>query len=112
LLVLLAAGGLGIAGITAGNGGTRSSPFRLDVPGYQLPGQGSRLFFFDLLVVAAAMLGLSTMVAGLGRGFRRHPASRQLLTGSRQQTSARQAVLPRVTSLSSSPSSRSSPPKG
>ena len=90
LLVLLAAGGLGITGITVRDGGTRSSPFRLGVPGYHLPGPGSRLFFFGLFVVAAAMLGLSTMVAGLGRGFRRRPASRQLLTGSRQQTSALQ----------------------
>jgi hypothetical protein len=112
LLVLLAADGLGIAGITARNRGTRSSPFRLGVPGYHLPGTGSRLFFFGLLVVAAAMFGLSTMVAGLGRGFRRHPATRQRQTGSRQQASARQAAPPRVTLLSSSPISRSSPPKG
>jgi hypothetical protein len=34
LLVLLAVGGMGIAGITTHNGRTRSSPFRLDVPGY------------------------------------------------------------------------------
>lgn len=39
---------------------------------------------------AVAMLGLSTIVAGLGRGFRLRPASRQLLTGSRQPTSALQ----------------------
>ena len=41
LLVLLAVGGLGIAGITTHNGRTRSSPFRLDVPGYHLQGPGS-----------------------------------------------------------------------
>ena len=34
LLVLLAVGGMSIAGITTHNGRTRSSPFRLDVPGY------------------------------------------------------------------------------
>jgi hypothetical protein len=88
LLVLLAVGGMGIARITAYNGTSRSSSFRFDVPGYHLQGPGSRLFLLGLLVGAVAMLGLSTMVAGLGRGFRGHPASRQLLTGSRQQTSA------------------------
>ena len=88
LLVLLAVGGMGIAGITTHHGRTRSSPFRLDVPGYHLQGPGSRLFFFGLPVGALAMLGLSTIVAGLGRGFRLRPASRQLLTGSRQPTSA------------------------
>lgn len=87
LLVLLAAGAMGIARITAYNGTSRSSPFRFDVPGYHLQGPGSRLFLFGLLVGAVAMLGLSTMVAGLGRGFRRRPASRQLPTG-RQRTTA------------------------
>jgi len=90
LLVLLAVGTMGIARITAYNGTSRSSPFRLDVPGYHLQGPGSRLFLLGLLVSAVAMLGLSTMVAGLGRGFRGRPASRQLLTGSRQQTSGLQ----------------------
>jgi hypothetical protein len=90
LLILLAVGGMGIAGLTASNGSARSSPFRLDVPGYHLQGPGSRLFFFGLFVGVAVMLGLSTMVAGLGRGFRRRPVSRQLLTGSRQRTSAQQ----------------------
>jgi hypothetical protein len=84
LLVLLAAGGMGIARITAYDGTTRSSPFRLDVPGYHLQGPGSRLF----LVGAVAMPGLSTLVAGLGREFRRRPTSRQLPTGPRQRTTA------------------------
>jgi hypothetical protein len=90
LLVLLAVGGMAIAGITTYNGRTRSSPFRLDVPGHHLQGPGSRLFFFGLLVGAVAMLGLRTMVASLGLGFERRPAFRQLLTGSRQPTSALQ----------------------
>ena len=90
LLVLLAVGGMGIAGITTHNGRTRSSLFRLGVPGYHLQGPGSRLFFFGLLVGAVAMLGLRTMVASLGLGFERRPAFRQLLTGSRQPTSALQ----------------------
>jgi hypothetical protein len=90
LLVLLAVGGMAIAGITTYNGRTRSSPFRLDVPGHHLQGPGSRLFFFGLLVGAVAMLGLRTMVASLGLGFGRRPAFRQLLTGSRQPTSALQ----------------------
>jgi ABC-type Na+ efflux pump permease subunit len=96
LLVFLAVGAMGIARITGYNGtthsthSTHSSPFRLDVPGYHLQGPGSRLFLFGLLVGAVTMLGLSAMVAGLGRGFRRRPAARQLLTDSLQQTSALQ----------------------
>jgi hypothetical protein len=90
LLVLLAVGGMGIAGITTYNGRTHSSPFRLGVPGYHLQGPGSRLFFFGLLVGTVAMFGLRTMVASLGIGFGRRPAFRQLLTGSRQPTSALQ----------------------
>jgi ABC-type Na+ efflux pump permease subunit len=97
LLVLLAVGAIGIARITAYNGTTHSSPFRLDVTGYHLQGPGSRLFLFGLLIGALAMLGLSTMVAGLGRGFRRRPAARQLLTGSRQPTSALQEHNDQVT---------------
>ena len=63
LLVLLAAGGLA----------ARSGPL-----GHHLPGPGSRLFFFGLVLAAAAMSGLARMVAGLARGARRLPASRPL----------------------------------
>jgi hypothetical protein len=61
LLVLLAAGGL---------------PARSGLLGYHLPGPGSRLFFFGLVLAAAAMSGLARMVAGLARGARRLPAPR------------------------------------
>jgi hypothetical protein len=85
LLVLLAAGGLAVSGITARNGG---SPARSGLLGDHLHGPGSRLVFFGLVLAAAAMLGLATMVTRRGRGFTRHPASRQPLRGSRQKASA------------------------
>jgi hypothetical protein len=61
LLVLLAVGGLA------------ARPGSL---GRHLPGPGSHLFFFGLVLAAAAMSGLARMVAGLARGARRPPASR------------------------------------
>jgi hypothetical protein len=63
LLVLLAVGGLAA---------------RPGLLGHHLPGPGSRLFFFGLVLAAAAMSGLARMVAGLARGVRRPPAPRQL----------------------------------
>ena len=81
LLVLLAAGGLAVSGMATRDD---SAHFRAHFParsgllGYHLPGPGSRLFFFGLVLAAAAMSGLTRMVAGLAREVRRLPASRQL----------------------------------
>jgi hypothetical protein len=85
LLVLLAAGGMGITRITARNGGTRSPPFRLDVRGCRRHGPGSGLFFSGLLLGAAAMLGLSMMAAALGRGFKRAPGLLAAPEGARDE---------------------------
>jgi hypothetical protein len=77
LLVLLAAGGLAVSGITTRDGATHSRahfPARSGLTGYHLPGPGSRLFFFGLVLAAAAMSGL----AGLAGGVRRPPAPRRL----------------------------------
>ena len=76
LLVLLAAGGLAVSGITTRDDSARS-PARSDPLDHHLPGPGSRLFFFGLVLAAAAMSGLARIVTGLGRGVRRFPASRQ-----------------------------------
>jgi hypothetical protein len=77
LLVLLAAGGLAVSGITTRDDGVHF-PARSGRLGYHLPGPGSRLFFFGLVLAAAAMSGLARMVAGPARGVRRLPAPRQL----------------------------------
>jgi hypothetical protein len=77
LLVLLAVGGLAVSGITARDDGAHFSA-RSGLLGYHLPGPGSRLFFFGLVLAAAAMSGLAKMVVGLARGVRRLPAPRQL----------------------------------
>ena len=81
LLVLLAAGGLAVSGITTRDGAAHPRahfPPRSGLLGYHLPGPGSRLFFFGLVLAAAAMSGLARMAAGLARGARRLPASRPL----------------------------------
>jgi hypothetical protein len=81
LLVLLAAGGLAVSGITTRGGAVHSRahfPARSGLLGYHLPGPGSRLFFFGLVLTAAAISGLARMVAGLAGGVRRPQVSRQL----------------------------------
>jgi hypothetical protein len=80
LLVLLAAGGLAVSGITTRDDGAHS-PARSGLLGYHLPGPGSGLFFFGLVLAAATMSGLARMVAGLARGVRRLPAPRRLPGG-------------------------------
>jgi len=77
LLVLLAVGGLAVSRITTRDRGAHY-PAPSDLPGYHLTGPGSRLFFFGLVLAAAAMSGTARMVAGLARGVRRLPAPRQL----------------------------------
>jgi len=77
LLVLLAAGGLAVSGITTRDDSTHS-PAHSGLLGYHLPGPGSRLFFFGLIPAAAAMSGLARTIAELAREVRRLPASRQL----------------------------------
>jgi hypothetical protein len=81
LLVLLAAGGLAVSGITTRDDAAHARahfPARSGLPGYHLPGPGSRLFFFGLVLAAAATSGLASVVAGLARGVRPPQASRQL----------------------------------
>jgi hypothetical protein len=85
LLVLLAAGGLAVSGITTRGGAAHPRayfPARPGLRGYHLPGPGSRLFFFGLVLAAAAMSGLAKVAAGLAGGVRRRPAPRQLPEGS------------------------------
>ena len=74
LLVLLAAGGLAVSGMATRDD---SAHFRAHFParsgllGYHLPGPGSRLFFFGLVLAAAAMSALGgTTQAGVARGSR------------------------------------------
>ena len=84
LLVLLVAGGLAVSGITTRDDAAHSRvhfPARSGLLGYHLPGPGSGLFFFVLVLAAAAMSGLARMAAGLARGARRLPAPRQLPGG-------------------------------
>lgn len=76
LLVLLAVGGFAVSSITHDHGAY--SPARSGLLGYHPTGPGSRLIFFGLVLAAAAMSGLARMAAGLGRGVKRLPASRQL----------------------------------
>jgi hypothetical protein len=77
LLVLLAVGGFAVSRITIRDDGAHF-PARPGLLGYPLPGPGSGLFFFGLVLAAAAMSGLARMIAGPARGVRRLPAPRQM----------------------------------
>jgi len=84
VLVLLAAGGRAVSGITTRDDAARSRahfPARSGLPGCHLPGPGSRLFLVGLVLAAAALSGLAGITAGRAGGGRRLPAARQLPGG-------------------------------
>jgi hypothetical protein len=61
LLVLLAVGGLAVSRVIARGAHSPAGP---GLPSYHRPGQGSGLFFFGLVLAAAAVSALVSMVAG------------------------------------------------
>jgi hypothetical protein len=69
LLVLLAVGGLAVSRIIAGDGGAQS-PGGSGLLGYHVHGPGSQLFFFGLVLAAAATQGLAAVIARLGKPSR------------------------------------------
>jgi hypothetical protein len=64
LLVLLAVGGLALSGCTVRGGA--HSPADRGLPCSRLPGPGSGLFFFILVLAATAVSALVSMAAGVG----------------------------------------------
>jgi hypothetical protein len=88
LIILLAAVIIGVAGVL-GNGGhahTLSQGFA--VFGYHVTGSAGTLFLAGIVVGAAAMAGLSLLLAGAQRTARRGRAARRGLKQSRRETIA------------------------
>jgi hypothetical protein len=87
LIILVAALIAGVAGVL-GNDGTAHAVAHFSVLGYHLTGSAGTLFLSGIIVGAAALLGLSLLLAGARRTSRRGTAARRGLRQSRRETAA------------------------
>ena len=88
LLILLAAVIIGVAGVMSNSGHAHALPHGFAVLGYHVTGSTGTLFLAGIVVGAAAMAGLSLLLAGARRTSRRGSAARRGLRQSRQETVA------------------------
>jgi uncharacterized membrane protein YciS (DUF1049 family) len=88
LLILLAAVIIGVAGVMSNGGHAHALPHGFAVLGYHVTGSTGTLFLAGIVVGAAAMAGLSLLLAGARRTSRRGSAARRGLRQSRQETVA------------------------
>jgi len=88
LLILLAAVIIGVAGVMSNGGNAHALPHGFAVLGYHVTGSTGTLFLAGIVVGAAAMAGLSLLLAGARRTSRRGSAARRGLRQSRQETVA------------------------
>jgi hypothetical protein len=87
LIILVAAAVVGVAGVL-GNSGSSHALSHFSVLGYHVTGSAGTLFFSGIVVGAAALLGLSLLLAGARRTSRRGRAARSGLRQSRRETAA------------------------
>ena len=85
LVILLAAGIGGAAGVLA-NSGHVHAVTHFAVFGYHVTGSTGTLFLYGIVIGALAMLGLSLLLAGARRTSRRGREARRGLTQSRRET--------------------------
>jgi len=85
LIILIAALVTGVAGVL-GNGGSAHALTHFSVLGYHVTGSAGTLFLYGIAVGAAGLLGLSLLLAGARRRFRRGSAARRRLMQSRRET--------------------------
>ena len=88
LIILLAAVVIGVAGVLGNGGHAHTLPHDFAVFGYHVTGHTGTLFLAGIVVGAAAMAGLSLLLAGARRTSRRGSAARRGLRQSRQETAA------------------------
>jgi hypothetical protein len=88
LIILLAAVIIGVAGVLGNGGHAHTLPHDFAVFGYHVTGHTGTLFLAGIVVGAAAMAGLSLLLAGARRTSRRGSAARRGLRQSRQETAA------------------------
>src|SRR3984893_6611303 len=87
LIILVAAVIAGVAGVL-GNGGSGHAVTHFSVFGYHVTGSTGTLFLYGIVVGAAALFGLSLLLAGARRTPRRGTAARRGLRQSRRETAA------------------------
>jgi hypothetical protein len=87
LIILVAAVIAGVAGVL-GNGGSGHAVTHFSVFGYHVTGSTGTLFLYGIVVGAAALFGLSLLLAGARRTSRRGIAARRGLRQSRRETAA------------------------
>jgi hypothetical protein len=87
LVILLAAGIAGAAGVLA-NGGHVHAMTHFAVFGYHVTGSTGTLFLYGIVTGALAMAGLSLLLAGARRTSRRGRDARRGLAQSRRETAA------------------------
>src|ERR1700722_19492971 len=88
LIILVAAVVVGVAGVFNNVGSGHALAHSFSVFGYHVTGSTGALFLYGIVVGAAAMLGLSLLLAGARRTSRRGRAARRELKRSRGQTAA------------------------
>ena len=89
LIILLAAVIVGVAGVLGNGGGAHTlTDDGFAVFGYHVTGSTGTLFLYGIVVGAAALLGLSLLLAGARRTSRRGRDARRGLRQSRRETAA------------------------
>jgi uncharacterized membrane protein YciS (DUF1049 family) len=88
LIIVIAAVIIGVAGVLGNGGQAHTLAHGFAVFGYHVTGHTGTLFLAGMIVGAAAVLGLSLLLAGARRTSRRGSAARRGLKQSRQETAA------------------------
>jgi len=88
LVILIAAVIAAVAGVLANSGSGHALPHDFAVLGYHVTGSTGTLFLYGIVVGAAALLGLSLLLAGARRTSRRGRDARRGLRQSRRETAA------------------------
>jgi len=88
LVILIAAVIAAVAGVLANSGNGHALPHDFAVLGYHVTGSTGTLFLYGIVVGAAALLGLSLLLAGARRTSRRGRDARRGLRQSRRETAA------------------------
>jgi hypothetical protein len=85
LIILIAAVVAGVA-VVLGNGGSAHAPIHLAVFGHHVTGTIGTLFLCGIVLGAIGLFGLSLLLAGVHRSYRRGSTARQGLKESRSET--------------------------
>ena len=85
LLLLAAAAIVALVGVLANVGGAHALNSDFSLFGYRLHGSTGQLLLIGVIVGAVGMLGLTMLLAGLGRGFSRRVTTRRELKQTRRQ---------------------------